>query len=407
VSSPSSAQRFQLAALFFIVGHALGLWNINLSSVLTEYGYGQWVIDSVWSTGAIASIISPLIVGALADQRFSSERVLRWLGLGAATCLCLLFAGIYFRWHWGFILLVAQLHALWSAPSFGLATSLVISRLGNAKMEFGPVRAWATIGWMLAGPVVSYVLLADHHVRSGFAAAAMWLVAVAFTFTFKPVPPPEQKTHRSWRDILGLDAWSLLKHPDHRVVFVGAALLNIPLAAFYPHTPLHLHDLGVERFHVFGVQLHPTALMSTAQLTEAIGLFALSWVLSAMRLKWLFLAGIGAGVLRYALCAMNTVPTVTLGILMHGVCFTLFYMTAQIYLEQRIAVEMRARAQALLSLMMSGIGNFIGYQGCGWWRRIHVSGGHTDWPVYWTGLSCVIALIFVWFAVSYRGRYRV
>jgi nucleoside transporter len=398
VSDPPHQERTKLATLFFIVGHALGLWTINLSSVLDAYGYDAGVIANVWSTSAIATIISPLIVGALADQRFSSERVLRWLGMGAATFLSLWFYAIDHHWSSGWIILLAQLHMLWSAPSFGLATSLVISRLSDAKAQFGPLRAWATIGWMLAGPVVSYALVADHNVRCGYASACMWLLAILWTFTLKPTPPPEQKEHRTWHDVLGLDAWSLLRHPDHRVVFVGAALFNVPLAAFYPQTPLHLHALGVE---------HQTAYMSLAQITEAIGLFALAWVLGRVRLKWLFLGGIGAGVLRYGLCAMNTVPTVCLGILMHGVCFTLFYMTAQIYLEQRIAVAMRARAQALLSLMMSGIGNFIGFQTSGWWHKYNEASGHMNWQNYWLGLSAVIALIFVWFAFSYKGKQRV
>jgi nucleoside transporter len=384
--------------MFFIVGMALGLWNINLSSVLAAHGYAASVIDNVWCTSAIAAIISPLIVGALADQRFSSERVLRWLGLGAAIFVCLLFYGIEQRWHGGVIILLAQIHALWCAPSFGLATSLVISRLVDAKSQFGPVRVWATLGWMLAGPVVSYVLHSDEAVTAGFVAAGVWLIAIGFTFTLKPIPPPERKQHRTWSDILGLEAWSLLRHRDHRVVFVGAALFNIPLAAFYPHTALHLHELGVE---------HTTALMSLAQIMEAIGLLALSWLLTRVRLKWLFLGGIAAGIVRYGLYAHGTVATLCFGIALHGVCFTLFYMTAQIYLEHRIPAAMRSRAQALLSLMMSGIGNLIGYQGCGWWRHACMNGNHMDWHTYWTGLAALIAAIFVWFAFSYKGRHSV
>lgn len=408
--------------MFFIVGHALGLWTINLSTVLHGHGYSAAVIDNVWCTSAVAAIISPLIVGALADQRFSSERVLRWLGLGAATFLCALFYAIHAHWHWGWVLLLAQVHALWSVPSFGLATSLVIGRLSDAKSQFGPIRAWATLGWMLAGPVVSWVLVADEKVTAGFAAAGVWLVAIAFTYGLKPQPPPERKEHRTWRDILGLDAWSLLRHPDHRVVFVGAALFNIPLAAFYPHTVLHLKGLGAA---------HPTAIMSLAQITEALGLLALARLLSWVRLKWLFLGGIAAAALRYLLFSAGDVPIVfhvrwgevqsfeylafsfgsipllCAGIILHGVCFTLFFMTAQIYLEQRIPPAMRSRAQALLSLMMSGIGNFIGYQACGWWRHVCDASGVMDWHTYWLGLTCVIGVIFLWFAASYKGRFRV
>ena len=242
------------------------------------------------------------------------------------------------------------------------------------------------------------MLHSDDGVTSGFTAAAVWLIAIGFTFTLKPMPPPERKEKRTWSDFLGLEAWSLLRHRDHRVVFVGAALFNIPLAAFYPHTALHLKELGVQ---------HTTALMSLAQIMEAVGLLALSWLLTRMRLKWLFLGGMAAGILRYALYAYGTVASLCFGIALHGVCFTLFYMTAQIYLEHRIPAVMRSRAQALLSLMMSGIGNFIGYQGCGWWRHVCMASGQMDWQTYWTGLAALIAVIFVWFSFNYKGRQSV
>jgi MFS family permease len=147
--------------------------------------------------------------------------------------------------------------------------------------------------------------------------------------------------------------------------------------------------------------------MSIGQVLEVIGLFGLAWILNYCRLKTLFLAGIGFGLARYALFALNTVPALTAGIFLHGACFIAFFMTAQIYLEQRIPPEMRARAQALLALMISGFGNLAGYLACGWWHARCTEGLVTDWPRYWWGLTSVIAVIFVWFSISYKGRSRV
>ena len=416
-----------LAALFFMLGHALALWSINFSGVLEAYGY-RHIISYAWATNAIAAIISPLIVGALADQCYSSERVLRWLGLGSAALLCLLSLAIDSHQAGWAVLVLAQVHALFSVPSFGLATSLVISRLHEPRREFGPIRSFATFGWMVGGVILSLGTLlhgwllragvvenellmvasrwwqqaveGEHFaLLSGVAGALSWLAVIAITWGIRPVPPPAELKHRTWRDMLGLEAWALLRHPDHRVVLVGAALFNVPLAAFYQETPLHLHDIGLKLLEV-------PAAMSLGQVMEVVGLFSLAWLLARVRLKWLFLAGIAFGALRYGLFMLNTLPAVCAGIFMHGLCFTLFYMSAQIYLEQRIAPAMRARAQALLSLMMSGIGNLIGYLGCGAWRSYCTIAEQTDWPRYWLGLTLLIAAIFVWFALSYRGKHR-
>jgi len=99
VSRGPTPERLKLALLFFLTAHALGLWSINFSTVLEAYGYAHLVADA-WATTALAALVSPLIAGALADQRYSTELVLRWLALGAAFWLTLLFYAIDQHWHW-------------------------------------------------------------------------------------------------------------------------------------------------------------------------------------------------------------------------------------------------------------------------------------------------------------------
>ena len=89
---------------------------------------------------------------------------------------------------------------------------------------------------------------------------------------------------------------------------------------------------------------------------------------------------------------------------LHGASFTLVFITAQIYLDERIDPAWRARAQALMSLMTGGVGNLIGYLATGWWFAANSESGRTAWPVFWTGLACVVALILSCFLGGYRGR---
>ena len=89
---------------------------------------------------------------------------------------------------------------------------------------------------------------------------------------------------------------------------------------------------------------------------------------------------------------------------MHGFAFALFFITAQIYLEQRIEVAWRARAQALFTLMYSGFGNTLGYLGCGWWFAASTSEKVTRWPLFWGGLAASVAAVFLVFAFAYKGR---
>jgi hypothetical protein len=133
-------------------------------------------------------------------------------------------------------------------------------------------------------------------------------------------------------------------------------------------------------------------------------MFGIAGLLARVRLKWVFLLGIGFCVLRYALCALDTKGWLLAGVTLHGFSFTLYFITAQLYLEQRIDPRLRARAQALLQVMIGGAGNLVGYLGTGWWRGACTTAGATDWPRFWWGMCACAAAVLVWFALSYRGR---
>jgi len=133
-------------------------------------------------------------------------------------------------------------------------------------------------------------------------------------------------------------------------------------------------------------------------------MFGLGALLARWRLKWILGAGLLSGVIRYACLALNDPVGVLTGITLHGVTYTLFFTTAQIYVNERMDSAWRARAQALLTLVTSGLGNFVGYLGTGLW--FHVNSGDTGprWPVFWGVLAALIAVVTTYFFAVYRGR---
>ncbi len=372
----------------------MGMWMVPFGNVLKAHGYEE-IIAYCYACAGVAAFISPMIVGALADQRIAPARLLRWLGCGAALFLALAFYGIDCQLSPLAILVAVQVHAIFYAPIFGLATSYVLARLDDPQKQFGPVRAWATVGWMMAGIAVSWGLHADISTRSGYVAAFIWFLGAMFTFALPEVAPSDVIPRRGWRDVLGLEALELFTNRDHRMVFITAALFTMPMAAFYPYTPIHLREAGIE---------HATGVMAMGQVSEIVTMFCLGGLFARVRLKWVFLGGIGFGIVRYALFALDARVWLLVGISLHGFAFTLFFVTAQIYLEQRIPSRMRARGQALLSVMTGGFGNFFGYLGSGWWKHANTNGPLTQWPAYWLGMAFAMGLVFALFAIIYRGQ---
>jgi hypothetical protein len=108
-------------------------------------------------------------------------------------------------------------------------------------------------------------------------------------------------------------------------------------------------------------------------------------------------------VVRFGLSAVNGKAWLLAGVVLHGATFTLVFITAQIYLEQRIEGAWRARAQALMTLMISGVGNLIGYLGNGAWFAACTTKAGTNWPLFWGGLSVTAAVVLVSFLIAYQG----
>jgi len=382
----------ELATLFFIQWMGLATWTVPLTLVLRAHGLDD-ILPFAFATSATAAVISPLFFGAMADRELGPARVLRWLCVASAASVTLASLAIQRHWHPAAVLALIQVYAVCIAPTTSLSTTIALAELRDPRRQYGPIRAMGTTGWMVGCWLIS-LLGADASTLAGFSGAALWLVLAAFTWVLPDVPPPASAQHLTLAQRLGLDALTLLRQRDHRVVFLTASLFSIPLAAFYPYMPVHLRDVGLQ---------HATAWMSLAQTMEIVAMFSLGTLLARWRLKWILLGGLGFAFLRYALCALNVKFWLLVGVSLHGLAYTLFFTVAQIYVNERVEFAWRTRAQALLTLMMSGVGNLVGYLGCGWWFRACQRGDGTHWSLSWGGLAAAVALVLGYFLATYHG----
>jgi nucleoside transporter len=385
------AEYAELLVLFFIQAAAMAIWFVPLGTVLDANGL-HTIKPFAFAANAVASFISPLIFGAMADRHIAPARVLRWLSLTTAVMLSIIATAIHYHVNPWLILGIIQVYALAYTPMFSITTALVLARLQNAKREFGPVRMLATLGWMGGAILIGWLNL-DHSMLTGYIGAAVWLLVAGFTYYLPALEVPASSEKLSWHERLGLDALTLLKKPDLRVVVLTTTLLNIPLCAFFPYTPTHLQALHFS---------HTSAWMSLGQTTEILGMIMLSWLLHHYGFRKLFLAGLFLSCLRFSLAACNTQATLLLSLICHGASFVLVYIVAQLYMEQHIDPQWRSRAQAMLSFLNGGVGNIIGYLGTGWWFAACTLQQKTHWTLFWGVLAGIMALVAIHFFRSFK-----
>lgn len=139
-----------------------------------------------------------------------------------------------------------------------------------------------------------------------------------------------------------------------------------------------------------------------------IALLVLGALMSRFRVKTMLLWALGLCAMRYGMSAVagwnGNIAWHISGIAFHGICYTFYFITSQVFLDRRVDPEMKGQAQGLLSMVANGIGPLLGALLCGWLRHTVVQPDGSGWDLFWSILGGIIALCFVVFALCYRGQ---
>lgn len=384
-----------LWVVFFLQGMTPGFWFPALTNILGERGLAAWV-PAVFVVPPLCALISPLVGGALADQRVAADRLFAWSSVFSAVALWAAFAVLDGGWHpWWFVGLLG-IYSLISGPTWGLLATVSLSGLERGERQFPLVRVGATVGWVVAGLLTSYVMRMDTDPGAGYVGAVARLAAGLLAFGLPHTPPLGAAT--SWASRLGLDAFQLCRERDPGVFFGVTLLFSVPLAAFYMYGPEFLKVLG---------NRSPTGTMTVAQVTEILAMLTVGLVMGKFRVKTVLLWALALSAARFAMSAVAGLHGVAAwhvaGIALHGVCYTFYFITAQVFLDRQVPLGLRGQAQGLLVMVSAGLGPLIGAVLCGYLRSHWVQANGAGWTEFWLALAAMIGACTLLFAAFYEG----
>ncbi len=358
--SQPTAVAARLSAMMFLQFFIWGAWYVTPYLYLGKIGFFSSDIGWTYSVGPIAGMITPFILGMVADRFFATERilgVLHILGAGAMALAAYLMKQPYPDPKT--INLVFFLYMLTYFPTLALTNSLALHNMTNAEKQFPLIRVFGTLGWIAAGGAIS-LLSWDDQLQMFYVAAGAAALMGVYSFTLPHTPPPAKGQSFSAREALGVDAFVLLKQPSFAVFMASSFLVCIPLAFYYQLTGRYVGQSGFENV---------AFTMSFGQMSEVIFMLAMPLFFARLGVKWMLCVGMLAWVIRYGLFALGADDGVAWmiigGILLHGICYDFFFVTGQIYTDNVAPPKIRSQAQGMLVLFTLGLGMFIGAQICG------------------------------------------
>ncbi len=391
--------------MMFLEFFIWGGWFVTMGSYLASNLHASGAQTALaYSTQSWGAIIAPFIVGLIADRYFNAERLLGAIHIGGGILLYALYRAQSFD---GFYPSVFAYMVLYM-PTLALVNAISFRQMDEPARHFSSVRVWGTIGWIVAGLVISYLFAWDSRpamgqgaLRNTFLMCAVASFALGvYSFTLPRTPPlPKPAEESRLRQFLGLGALVLLRQRNFVVFFLASILICIPLAFYYQNANQFLTEIQVA---------NATGKQTIGQMSEVLFMLLVPVFLKTFGMKTTLLLGVLAWACRYVLFALGDAHGVAilliLGIALHGACYDFFFVSGQIYTDSKAGARHKSAAQGLITLATYGVGMLVGFWAAGRIDDLYSVHGVHDWKAIWLYPAAFAAMVFVLFAGTFRNE---
>jgi predicted MFS family arabinose efflux permease len=331
-----------------VPGSLVPLYSIRLQH---DLGFSAVETGLCSATQAAAGVVSSLLGGQIADRWLSAEKTMAICAALAGIDLCILAELRDPVW----VFFTSLAFWIVTGPMLLHGTTISFAHLSRPSQQFGPVRLWGTVGWV----VISWLI----GVWSGdplHLGAAVAFALAGYALTLPPTPP--QHPAEAGKQFAPLEAIALLRRPSFAIycVCVLGASMTFPFTT--QTTPLLLKDLGVSKEWV-------TRALTLSQTTEVLGLAVLPALLFHLGVRGTMVLGLGAWLM--AMCILTVgrpLELVLASMGLNGVYVTGFLIAGQVYVNSLADEDFRASVQGLISCF-GAFGTLTGNLLAGWLRE--------------------------------------
>jgi nucleoside transporter len=402
-------ERPSLAVMMFLQYAIWGAWSVALAGYLEqELGFAGLGLALIYNALPLMSLIVPFTAGQVADRFMPAQRALALFHLLGG----LLLFGLAFQRELVPMTTLMLAYAFFYAPTLALSNSVAFRNLKDPEVEFGPIRVWGTIGWIVANLLVTFMRSNFQSLQWGvidvFAlAGGISVLAAVLSLTLPHTPPARESSD----PLAFTKAFGLLRDPNYRIFFIIALIVGTELPLYYVLTFPFLQSAG----GVVGITSENLpSWMTIAQVAE---IFTIAFMLPAVLPIWgvrkTMLLGIFAWPARYAVFALAwamhqqapwTVWLAVASLALHGFCYVFFFVVAFIYTDMVAPRDVRSSAQALINVAVLGVGMLIGGFFAGWLKDVFTTDGVTNYTMVFLVPTVITVLAGIAFALLFREK---
>lgn len=386
--------RIQLSIMMFLQFFTWGAWYGQVTKYLmSNLGASPTQAGYAFSVFSLAMIIAPFFVGMVADRFFAAQKVLAVLNiLGAIVLFFLIQIKDPSAFIWSLLV-----YCLCYVPNIAIGNAIAMRHLADPSRDFPSIRVMGTFAWFAVTNLIGYLNAGDKDTI--FYVAMLSSIALGIFSLFLPNTPPTASTKTSFADILGKEAFVLFKDRSFLVFFISSVLICIPLSFYYAMANPSLTDSGMSNVE---------GKMSLGLVSEVLFMLAIPFFLKHFGIKWVIVIGLAGWILRFFLFSNGNGTHLEwmlyLAILLHGLCFDFFFVSGQIYTNQKAGDGIKSQAQGLISLATYGIGMYIGSLLAGIVTEKYTLNGLKDWGSIWMVPMAISAVVLVLFLLFFRDE---
>jgi len=386
----------RLAAMVFLHYFVWSCWYNTMAVYLGKLNFTGTQIGLAYGTTAIGALISPFIIGVIADRFVPAQRLLGVLHLLGAGLLWWISQQTTFNIFYPSLIV----YTLTYMAGHGLINTITLTHTPNPAKWFPIVMVAASAGWIVAANVINFAELADNNGMFKLACGVALAVAL-YSFTLPNTPPKGDTGPVSASKLLGLDALKLFKDRSFAVFMFCSFLICIPLSFYFTWTSAFLSEMNVADY---------ASKMTLGQVSEVGFLLLLPILLPFLGAKRIMILGMAAWAARFALFAyFHEQPTATWmilgGILLHGMSYDFIFVMGRMYVDKAAGDSLRASAQGLHAVFTLGAGMFVGSWLAGVVAQNYTNAaGVHDWKSIWLVPAIMSAVLIPVFLALFREK---